>query len=292
MIIKRNKKGNYLKNSPQTQNVGISQSEYKKNLPQENIPQHYENEYDLNPDNDDINIDQLLNNYEDELGLDTQPQMRTEILSPDDISDREDSSEMSDLDMPIIEDRKERRRGDRRRGYRRLDDKNLISRAEEEANAIKEQAAREGFEYGLASAKEELQKINESMSDFINAKEIAFNAVSSEIAFLAIKVAEKIIRTEVTCDETIVLSIVSEVLKNIGKDEAKIIIKTNPADTMLIKENIGKLFPYADKSVKIIVAEDESVDWGSCIVETNNGMIDARFSTQLQILLKAFEAEL
>jgi flagellar assembly protein FliH len=197
-----------------------------------------------------------------------------------------------DKETFIIKEREERRRGDRRRGYRRIDDRNLISRAHEEANAIKEKASREGFEYGLIQAKEELQKLGYAIADFIEAKEKTMQASSTDIAYLAIKVAEKIIKTEITCNEAIVLSIVSDVLNDIGKDETNIIIKTNPTDTNLVRDNLPKIFPYGKADAKIVVVDDESVEWGSCIVETNNGMIDARFSTQIQILRKAIEAGL
>jgi flagellar assembly protein FliH len=201
-------------------------------------------------------------------------------------------NDSGDEEMLTIKEREERRRGDRRRGYRRIDDRNLISRAHEEANAIKEKASREGFEYGLSQAKEELKKLGYAIADFLEAKEQAMQASSSDIAFLAIKVAEKVIKTEITCNESIVLSIVSDVLKEIGKDETNIIIKTNPSDTDLVKDNLPDIFPYGKANAKIVVVDDESVEWGSCIVETNNGMIDARFSTQLKILKKALEAGL
>ncbi|EKE03988.1 MAG: hypothetical protein ACD_20C00122G0010 [uncultured bacterium] len=192
----------------------------------------------------------------------------------------------------IIQERQERRRGDRRRGYRRIDDRNLISRAHEEANIIRERAAKEGFECGLNQAKEELRKLGMSMVEFLDAKQTALEEVSSDIAFIAVKVAEKIIKTEVACDETIVLNIVSETLKGIGKDESNIIVKVNPIDAQIIKDHMPKMFPYGSKSTKIVVIDDEEVEAGSCIVETNNGMVDARFSTQLQILKKAFEVGL
>ncbi|MDD3013089.1 MAG: FliH/SctL family protein [Candidatus Gastranaerophilales bacterium] len=197
-----------------------------------------------------------------------------------------------DAEMLLIKEREERRRGDRRRGYRRTDDRNLISRAHEEANAIKERASREGFEYGLTQAKEELKNLGYAIADFLDAKEQTMQSSSTDIAFLAIKVAEKIIKTEISCNETIVLSIVSDVLNEIGKDETNIIIKTNPTDTELVKENLPNIFPYGRSNAKIVVINDESVECGSCIVETNNGMIDARFSTQLKILRKALEAGL
>lgn len=190
---------------------------------------------------------------------------------------------------PVIKDRQERRRGDRRRGYRRIDDRNLISRAHEESNAIRENATREGFEYGINLAKEELKKLNHVMVDFIRAKDEAMKAASPDIAFIALKVAEKLIKISVEKDQTTVLRIVGDVLKEFEKDETNIIIKTNPSDTQLVKDNLVKLFPYNQEGARILVIDDETVDWGSCIVETSNGMIDARFSTQLDLLRKAFE---
>jgi len=194
--------------------------------------------------------------------------------------------------QPLIKERQERRRGDRRRGYRRTEDRNLISRAQEEANAIKESAAKEGFDYGINLSKEELKKLNLTITGLLETKEKALEQAAPDIAFLAIKVAEKVIKKQLEVDDQIVLNIVSEVLKSLGKNETNIIIKTNPADADLIQNKIPDLYPYGDSNTRITVIKDETVDWGSCIVETKSGMIDARFSTQLQILQKALEAGL
>jgi len=194
--------------------------------------------------------------------------------------------------QPIIKERQERRRGDRRRGYRRTEDRNLISRAQEEANAIKESAAKEGFDYGVELSKAEIKKLNAAITELLQTKEKALEQAAPDIAFLAVKVAEKIIKKQLEIDDNIVLSIVSEVIKSFGKGETNIIIKTNPADTQLVEDNIQNLYPYGDSNTKISVIKDENVDWGSCIVETKSGVVDARFSTQLKILQKALEAGL
>lgn len=193
---------------------------------------------------------------------------------------------------PSIKERQERRRGDRRRGYRRTEDRNLISRAQEEANAIKESAAKEGFDYGINISKEELKKLNQAICELIQAKEKAMEQIAPDIAFLAIKAAEKVIKKQLEIDDNIVLNIVTEVLKSIGKNETNILIRTNPADAQLIQENIPELYPYGGSNTKITIIKDDTVDWGSCIVETKSGIIDARFSTQLQILQKALEVGL
>jgi len=194
--------------------------------------------------------------------------------------------------QPMIKERQERRRGDRRRGYRRIEDRNLISRAQEEGNAIKESSAKEGFEYGLNISKEELKKLNKAITELIQAKEKIMEQSAPDIAILAVKVAEKIIKKQLEIDDTIVLNVVTDVLKSLGKGETNIIIRANPMDAEIIQENIPDLYPYGDSNTKLTVIKDDNVDWGSCIVETKSGMIDAKFSTQLLIIQKALEAGL
>lgn len=196
-----------------------------------------------------------------------------------------------EIQQPLIQERQERRRGDRRRGYRRVDDRNLISRAQEEANAIKESASREGFEYGVEISREEVRKLNIAINELLTAKEKVMQESIPDIAVLAVKAAEKIIKKELEISENLILSVVKEVIQSMSKDETEITVRTNPNDVEIVKTNLPEIYPY-NESTKINVQPDEEVDWGSCIVETKSGIVDARFSTQLQILQKALEAGL
>lgn len=189
----------------------------------------------------------------------------------------------------IITSREERRRGDRRRGYKRIDDRDLISKAHEEANSIKELAAKEGYEKGLMQSQAILNNLNNAIEQFLGAKEAALESVMNDISFIAVKAAEKIIKTEIACDESIVLSIIEDVIKEFEKTESLITIRTNPADTQYVQQNFPKVFPSNKVKAKIEIVDDETVDWGSCIVETKNGIVDANFSTQLQLIQRAFE---
>lgn len=192
---------------------------------------------------------------------------------------------------PRVKERQERRRGDRRRGYRRIDDRNIISRAQEEANAIRKSASIEGFEHSATLYKEEMEKLNWAINELLSAKEKVMQASVPDIAVIAIKAAEKIIQKEVQLDETIILGVVTEVIQSLSRDETEIIIKTNENDICIVKEAMPEIYPGNEKT-KITVLQEESVERGSCIVETKNGIIDASFSTQLQILQKAFESNL
>lgn len=203
----------------------------------------------------------------------------------------EKNNDINDFSQPVIRERQERRRGDRRRGYRRTDDRNLISRAQEEANAIKESASREGFEVGLDNCKAEIAELNKAINELLTAKEMVMQNSIPDIAFLAVKAAEKLIKKELQIDENVILGVVSEVIKSISKDESEIKIRTNSNDADIVRQKLPEIYPE-NENVKITVIPDEEVDWGSCIVETKNGIVDARFTTQLQILQKALEAGL
>ncbi len=176
-----------------------------------------------------------------------------------------------------------RRRNDRRQGYRRIEDQELISRAHEEANAIREKAHQEGFQEGLDKAQEVIESLQETIQSFLNAKEEAYISASSDLAAMAVDIAEQLIKTEVSCDDTLVLKMVHSTIAKVGRDQKSITIKVNPIDQDLVKAEMRDNRQISE-AVEILVVEDTSVEPGSCMVETHAGQVDARFSTQLEIL--------
>lgn len=213
--------------------------------------------------------------------------------------EQESEEEVVDFDIlnnidieSIAQGRTERRRGDRRRGYRRADDRNLISRAEEEAKLIKENAKIEGFNQGLKTVQEEINNINNNMGNFLNAKEKALEIFQHDLIDLSFAMTKKLIKKQVELDNTVVLSIIAELVKEIGRDEKHIMIKVHPDEEAFVADNLPKLFPRLQTEAKILTEADDSVELGSCIVQTKNGLIDARFSTQISILENAFKEQL
>lgn len=181
-------------------------------------------------------------------------------------------------------------RDDRRRGYRRIEDKNLISKAYEEANAIREHARAQGFYEGLARAQAEVDALRQNIAELMNGREEALLSVANEIGSLAVEVAARIIKTEVSCDETLVMSLVRDTIQKAGRNSKTILLKLNPEDTPVVKQII-KDDPIPNLNAELIMMDDPTVDQGSCIIETNSGLVDASFSTQLGILRQLFGAQ-
>ena len=200
-----------------------------------------------------------------------------------------DSIDLFNLDNIDFKQRNERRRGDRRRGFRRIDDRNLISRAREEADSIREAAAKEGYQEGLARAQEDIQELKNSLISFASAKQKVFDRIAPEILSISMEIAKKIIKKELTQSPELLLDSVKSVLNTLSKDETKIMIKANPSQVDILREEVPQAAIGLGLESKIVVIADESIIEGGCVITTTNGVVDATIDTQIAIISEALK---
>jgi len=194
---------------------------------------------------------------------------------------------VENFEAGLVQDRRQDSRPERRRGYRRIEEKELISKAVEEANAIKEQARQDGFQDGLNQAQGLVNTLQEAIAKLLNAREDALLSAADDISAIAVEVAERIIKTEVMCDNSVVMALVRDTIQKAGRQNKTILVKVHPDDIAVVKQTL-KDEPIPGLRAELIVMEDSTVDQGSCIVETNSGLVDASFSTQLGLLKQLF----
>lgn len=199
----------------------------------------------------------------------------------------DETIDIFNLDNIDFKQRQERRTGDRRRGFRRVDDRNLISRAREEAVSIKEAAAKEGYEEGLKQAADDLEEVKNALTSFMNAKQEVFDKIAPDIMQISLDIAKKIIKQEIQQDSSIILNNVMQILKSLSKDETKITIKVNPAQAEMLKAELPEIIKTSGMDAGIFVIPDENLMEGGCIVTTANGLIDAAIETQLSVISEA-----
>lgn len=206
-----------------------------------------------------------------------------------DSADKEKEIDLFDLDNIDFKQRQERRRGDRRRGFRRIDDRNLISRAREEANSIRETAAKEGYQEGLDAAKADIQALREGIDAFFGAKQAVLDSIAPDVLEISLEIAKKIIKKEAIEDSDIILNNIKDILKDLSKEETKITLKVNPAQVALLKQQVPELVATAGLEAKVIVVPDENTMEGGCLLTTTNGVIDATIESQLEIISEALK---
>ncbi len=276
MIIKKKKLNKTLGNVPEQPQYDENSAEISDDIfssvEQKILPQE-EQETDL-PD-----IIQAERVTENNIPQQIQPEPQKEITEED----------LFSLDNIDFKQRQERRKGDRRRGFRRVDDRNLISRAREEADAIRESAVKEGYQAGMEQASEELQQIRETFAAFMNAKQEVYEQIAPDILEISVDIAQKIIKKEVSEDPQVLVNNIVDVLKSLSKDENKIALRVNPVQVDVVKQQVPEILTIAGLDARVSVLADEEVSEGGCLVTTSNGVVDATVETQLSVICEALK---
>ena len=199
-----------------------------------------------------------------------------------------DDFEKIDISSIEFKERVERRRGDRRRGYRRIDERSLVTRAQQEAHTIKELAAREGYKSGLKQAQDEVEKLKNSLGEFLSLKDEMYEKFYPHIVEIALASAEKIIKKEVELSDDVLKKVIIGAMDELNPETQRVEIKVNSKDLEFARASLPEIIEANGNGIKISVTSDDNVEHGSCILIANNGVIDANFTTQLAVLQNAF----
>ena len=166
----------------------------------------------------------------------------------------------------------------------------IISNAQAEAEALRASAREEGLEEGRREGQSQISDIinqaMETLNDAIKQRKKIVKDSENEIARLALKIAEQIIRTEVSTNKEVVMNIVAEAINRVS-DRETVIVKVNRDDIDSIKDYKDRLAGIVDGVKNLSILEDSQVDPGGCVIETNLGFVDARISTKLSLIEQA-----
>ena len=138
----------------------------------------------------------------------------------------------------------------------------------------------------LAKKVEEFNKILETMDKKISGYDLEFENLVIQLSF---EIAQKIMKKEIK-RETIIERVLKDSLKKILGANS-VIIKIHPEDYKIISDDYsGKFFDESFSRIKF--EQDERIEQGGCVVETEIGNVDARIASQLGELKKYFEPSL
>ena len=253
-------------------------------------------------------IEIIEQDFQKEVLKEDEQKEQKENVTPSDVANEKEETEEepqkekkekkkrnANLDLSLenitFEQREERREGTRRRGYRRTQDRNIVSRAQKDAESIKESAKQEGYKEGVAQAQKDLEDLRLKFSEFYNYKEEVFLKVSECIMDISIEIAKKIINKEIETDRKSTITMIKGVVEEINKTENKITLRVMPQDVELVRDMVPEIFSGNYFEAKITVIPDEKIKQGGVVVETSNGLIDATIDTQLAIIAKALNGK-
>lgn len=153
----------------------------------------------------------------------------------------------------------------------------LVRSAEEKYRASVKQGYQEGFEQGAKEASEQAVRLLEDYGAI-------GEQLATEAARLAISIASTVVGEHVSVNPQFVKSLALRGLQEsmIGRN---VIIRCNPADAKILKENIASLQRVATGAT-IEIDQDRDMSRGGCTIRTEFGEVDARIETLLNLVMQ------
>ena len=164
----------------------------------------------------------------------------------------------------------------------------LLDAAKTRIEQLEGDARESGREQGYAAGKVEgenelapaIATIRELIESVRAQRSAAIAAAEPELARLAMAVAERVIHSELQTNPKVVVENVRSALTRLVSREV-VTLRVNPVDLDTIRQHRDEIVAAGDVE-HLRIVEDQRVDRGGVVVETDAGTIDSKISTQLQ----------
>ena len=159
----------------------------------------------------------------------------------------------------------------------------IAQKAEEAYRQRKEEGYKDGREEGLLEHAEKLMETVMSSVEFIESMETTLIDVVNQ--------AVRKIIGELDSDERIVRIVRESLLK--VRNQSRVTVRVAPADDKAVRTALEPMLKSTPGSTSFLeLIPDARLEQGSCILESELGVIDASLETQLKALEKAFTSRI
>lgn len=173
----------------------------------------------------------------------------------------------------------------------------LISDAAANAQEIEDAARATGFESGQAdgqaAAGAEVEEMLATMRGLVDVARAERHKIIAgaepEILRLAMLLAEKIVHQQISLDPGVVVSMARAAIARLVNRET-VTVRVNPADIETVRDHKDRMMANTDVE-HLRVVEDQRVDRGGVVMETESGTIDAKIATQIREARRVLQVE-
>jgi len=164
--------------------------------------------------------------------------------------------------------------------------KKILKSANKEADEIKSKAHLEGLEKGKEIGQAKVEDLKNLANDIIQKayaeRKNLLAQMEGEIIDFALKLAEKIIRSQLENKPEVTQNIIEDLLR-IVQDSTQVTVKLSTADYEQFRHKEGELKSILNKGLLNIEA-DCTLNKGDCIVVSETGIVTAKINDQLEKL--------
>ena len=182
----------------------------------------------------------------------------------------------------------------------------MMEKAQKEADELKEQKEKQGYEEGfdkgyydgIEKGKSEMEQkfsgLISTMESVTNSaleeKHKIINATEEDIVGLSAGIARKVVDQELSVNKDVIVNFVKEAIKKL-EDKEKIIIYANPDDIELIKSHREDFKELVDTADTLHILPDELLEKGECRLESKNEIIDTDLNYQFGEIRKKLHTD-
>ncbi len=163
----------------------------------------------------------------------------------------------------------------------REEDEQFRKEAFEEAERLKEEAEKRGFEKGEAAWADQIALIEQEIAK-------VYDEVHAKVLPVALKAAEALVGRELSLNPDTIGDIVMKNLKSVA-DHKRITVYCHKDDYENLQRRKDEMKQMFERLENLVVQERGDVQQGGCIIETEAGIINAQWETQVNSLQRAFE---
>lgn len=162
----------------------------------------------------------------------------------------------------------------------------IVLSAREKGRQIEQEAEREGRAQGRQEAIREMRRRLEPLEVLLEdacrqvaaARQAVMMTAEKELVDLAVTIAERVLRSELGAHRDAAVQFARSALEVAGSRRV-MAIRVNPAGYELLLEHRGELL--ASQESARLIPDPAIASWG-CVVEVENGLVDARLESQLR----------
>lgn len=160
----------------------------------------------------------------------------------------------------------------------------VVQAAKAESAAVTLEARSKGLEDGRAAAAAEWKQAIEDMlaekQRFSDDLESSMLQIETQLVDLAVEIASKIVRSEIERGSEVVMRAVQAALTQI-RDRSNLTIHVNASDLEMVRAGRDQISAWVDGLTDLEIVEDRRVEKGGVVIDSGDGTLDARPSSQL-----------
>jgi flagellar assembly protein FliH len=156
-------------------------------------------------------------------------------------------------------------------------------RGDKLVETVQAEARTAGHAEGAAAADREMGDMMATMRNLVDMARVErhklMESAEPELVRLAVGIAERVLHQQIALDRGVVVEMARVAIGRLVEKES-VTVRVNPGDLERMREHRDELLSNGEiKNFRVI--EDQRVDRGGVVVETDGGTIDARISTQV-----------